>query len=214
MYTLTGPILKSICPNLYLDRAIILANLFNQSAIKYSVTTLPRIHAFLAQIAHESGEFSIKTENMNYTTPQVIVNTWPSRFSIDGSDNKLKASDYTRQPEKLANSVYANRMGNGDVNSGDGFRYRGGGFLQLTGKESYQAYAKYIGKNVAETSDLVHTTDQYALDSAFWEFCIDKQLLDEADRGEFITITRRINGGIIGLPLREKYYTRCKKYIV
>jgi putative chitinase len=104
-------------------------------------------------------------------------------------------------------------MGNGDSASGDGFRYRGGGYMQLTGKESYQHYASYIGKNVGETADLVRSTDEYALDSACWEFAIDKKLNDEADRGEFIAITKKINGGTIGLEERQKYYARAKTHI-
>ena len=105
-------------------------------------------------------------------------------------------------------------MGNGDAASGDGFRYRGGGFMQLTGKESYTAYAKFIEKEVGETADLVHSTDEYALDSACWEFAVDKKLNDEADRGEFVTITKRINGGTIGLEERQKYYARAKTAVV
>lgn len=214
MYNLTGTVLKQICPTLSSDRATLLANLINESTPKYKLDTVDRLHEFIGQIAHESGEFSIKTENMNYTTPQVIVNTWKSRFSIDGTDGKLKAADYTRNAQKLANTVYANRMGNGDFASGDGFRYRGGGYMQLTGKDSYNLYAKFIGKEVGETADLVRSTDKYALDSAMWEFAIDKQLLDEADADDYLTITKRINGGTIGWEERKKYYERAKKFIL
>jgi putative chitinase len=150
---------------------------------------------------------------MNYTTPERICAIWPSRFNMDGSNGKLNANNYIKNQEKLANTVYSNRMGNGDAASGDGFRYRGGGNMQLTGKESYEKYAKFIGKEVGETADLVRSTDEYALDSACWEFAIDKQLNDEADRGEFITITKRINGGTIGLEERQKYYARAKTHI-
>jgi putative chitinase len=104
-------------------------------------------------------------------------------------------------------------MGNGDAASGDGYTYRGGGYLQLTGKESYAAYAKYIGKDIHETSELVHTTEHYALDSAAWEFVIDKKLLDECDRNEFITITKRINGGTIGLEDRKAHYNKFKELL-
>lgn len=214
MFKINGIILKQICPNLFPDRAASLAVLINELAPKYGISEAGRLHEFIAQVAHESGEFSIKTENMNYSTPARLVVIWPSRFSLDGSGGKLKASDYTGNAEKLANTVYANRMGNGDFASGDGFRYRGGGFLQLTGKESYARYAKYIGKDIGETADLVRSTDRYALDSALWEFSIDKSLNDEADRDEFLKITKAINGGTIGEADREKYYARAKKYIV
>lgn len=214
MPQITQSILKNICPNLFLDRAASLAVLINQIAPKYKVDTAARLQAFIAQVAHESGEFSIKTENMNYTTPARLVSIWPSRFTITDEKGKLNANDYVKNAEKLANEVYANRMGNGNQASGDGFKFRGGGFLQLTGKESYQAYAKYLNKSIDETSKLVHETDQYALDAAFWEFSVNKNLNNFADQGDFITITKRINGATIGLAERQKYYQRCKKYII
>lgn len=210
---ITGQQLKAICPNLKQERADVLAALMSKSFPKYEINTPARIQAFIAQVAHESGEFSIKTESMNYTTPERICAIWPSRFNMDGSNGKLNAHNYVKNQEKLANTVYSNRMGNGDAASGDGFRYRGGGNMQLTGKESYSAYAKFIGKEVGETADLVRSTDEYALDSACWEFAIDKKLNDEADRGEFITITKKINGGTIGLEERQKYYARAKTHI-
>lgn len=213
MFILTGQILKQICPNLTADRANILAELITKVCPKYEIGTPARVQAFIGQIAHESGEFSIKTESTNYTTASRIVAIWPSRFNLTGTGGKLNANLYTKQPEKLANTVYANRMGNGDFASGDGFRYRGGGFLQLTGKESYKHYAGAIGKPIGEAADLVHSTDEYALDSACWEFAVDKQLLDEADKGDYLTITKRINGGTIGWEERLKYYNRAKTFI-
>lgn len=180
---------------------------------KYGFNTPDRITIFLAQIGHESGNFTIKTESMNYTTPARIVAIWPSRFNLDGSGGKLNANNYIKDAKKLANTVYAGRMGNGDAASGDGYTYRGGGYLQLTGKESYAAYAKYIGKDIHEAAELVHTTEHYALDSAAWEFVVDKKLLDECDRGEFVTITKRINGGTIGLEDRKAHYTKFKQLL-
>ncbi len=209
---MTGQQLKNICKTLNLERANQLADLITRVCPKYGIDTPIRLQAFVAQIAHESGEFTIKTENMNYTTPSRIADIWSSRFNLNGK-GKLNANDYTKNPQKLANTVYANRMGNGDFASGDGYRYRGGGFMQLTGKESYAAYAKYLGKEVGETSDLVHSTDEYALDSACWEYAIDKKLNDEADKRDFVTITKRINGGTIGLEEREKYYHSAQENI-
>ena len=210
---ITGQQLKGICPNLKEDRANSLAMLMSKSFPKYGINTPARIQAFVAQVAHESGEFSIKTESMNYSSPERICAIWPSRFNMDGSAGKRNANEFVKNQEKLANTVYSGRMGNGDSASGDGFRYRGGGYMQLTGKESYQHYASYIGKNVGETADLVRSTDEYALDSACWEFAIDKKLNDEADRGEFIAITKKINGGTIGFEERQKYYARAKTQI-
>jgi len=210
---ITGQQLKAICPNIKQDRADILAALMSKSFAKYGINNPARIQAFVAQVAHESGEFSIKTESMNYSSPERICAIWPSRFNMDGSAGKRNAHEFVKNQEKLANTVYSGRMGNGDAASGDGFRYRGGGYMQLTGKETYQHYATYIGKNVGETADLVRNTDEYALDSACWIFAIFKKLNDEADRGEFISITKKINGGTIGLEERQKYFARAKSHI-
>jgi len=206
--------LKKICLSLKTERASSLTALINSVCPKYGIDTPVRLQAFIAQIAHESGEFSIKTESMNYSTPERIVAIWPSRFNLDGTGGKLNAHDFIKNAEKLGNQVYANRMGNGAPESGDGFRYRGGGYLQLTGKESYQHYANYINKDVAETADLVRNTDEYALDSACWEYAIDKKLNDEADAKDFVTITKRINGGTIGLTERLKFYKIAEQVIV
>lgn len=211
---ITGEQLKKICPSLKLERANTLAELISKVCPKYGINNPARLQAFVAQIAHESGEFTIKQENMNYTTPARLVSIWPSRFNLTGEGGKANANNYVRNAEKLANKVYANRMGNGDAESGDGYRYRGGGFMQLTGKESYEAYAKHIGMDIAEAADLVHDTDEYALDSACWEYAIDKKLNDEADARDFVTITKRINGGTIGLTDRLKYYKQAQQVIV
>ena len=172
---------------------------------KYRIIERNDRAAFIAQVCHESGEFTIKSENMYYTTPQRIVDIWPSRFSITGGNGKLVASDYCKNPEKLANEVYANRMGNGNQDSGDGYRFRGAGFLQLTGRESFERYAAYLDRDLTETAQLVRTDDLYAMDAAAWEYVIDKKLLGISD---FVLITKRINGGTIGLAERRKYYQR------
>lgn len=210
---ITGQQLKAICPNLKQDRADLLAGLMSKSFPKYGINNPARIQAFIAQVAHESGEFSIKTESMNYSTPERICAIWPSRFNLTGVDGKHNAHYYIKNQERLANTVYSNRMGNGGPETGDGFRYRGGGNMQLTGKESYEKYAKYIGKEVGETADLVRNTDEYALDSACWLFCIEKKLNEKADAREFVAITKRINGGVIGLEDRQKYYLRAQTHI-
>ena len=210
---ITSDQLKKICPTIKADRASSIAALINSVCPKYDISTPIRLQAFLAQIAHESGEFSIKTESMNYSTPERIVAIWPSRFNLTG-EGKLNAHDFIKNAEKLGNQVYGGRMGNGAPETGDGYRYRGGGYLQLTGKESYQHYADYIKKEVGEAADLVRGTDEYALDSACWEYVIDKKLLDESDARDFVTITKKINGGTIGLTERLKYYKLAQQIIV
>lgn len=178
---------------------------------KYQINTPLRASHFLGQIAHESGDFTIKTESMNYTTPSRIVDIWPSRFNLDGSGGKKNANGFIKNQELLAEAVYGGRMGNN--NPGDGFRFRGGGFLQLTGKEAYQGYAKYLNKSVEETADLLRSDNKYALDAACWEYVINKKLNPVADLGMteqvIVEITRKINGGIIGLDDRR---TKVKHY--
>jgi putative chitinase len=175
---------------------------------KYGINTGLRAAHFLAQIAHESGNFTIKTESMNYSTPARLVEIWPSRFSLDGTSGKKKASDYIKNQEKLAEAVYGGRMGNN--NPGDGFRFRGGGWLQLTGKDAYKGYAAYLGKTVEETSDLLRSDNKYALDAACWEYCTRMKLNTVADEGAtdgvVKKITRVVNGGYTGLDDRIKYF--------
>ena len=177
---------------------------------KYGITTAIRAAHFIAQIAHESGNFTIKTESLYYTTPQLIVTIWPSRFNLDGSGGKKNAGDYIKNEEKLAESVYGGRMGNN--NPGDGFRFRGGGFLQLTGKDAFQGYAKYLGKSVEETSDLLRSDNFYALDAALWEYCINMKLNAVADQGNTSDIvkkiTRTVNGGYNGLDERQENFDK------
>jgi putative chitinase len=125
---------------------------------------------------------------------------------------KKNANDYIKNPAKLAEAVYGGRMGNDQP--GDGFRYRGGGFLQLTGKEAYVGYAKYLGKDTGTTADLLRSDDNYALDCALWEYVLNKGLNSIADTGSsdnvITIITKRVNGGTIGLADRisnfHKYY--------
>ena len=196
---LTGVIPKSVL------------DLLPESFSKYEINTALRAAHFLGQIAHESGDFTIKTESLNYTTPKRIADIWPSRFNLTGSDGKKNANEYVKNEQKLSESVYGGRMGNN--NPGDGFRFRGGGFLQLTGKDAYKDYATYIKKTVEETADLIRTDNHYSLDAALWEYCLNMKLNAVADQGsdeEIIKkITKRVNGGYIGLDDRIKHF---KKY--
>lgn len=202
---ITADQLRKICQTLLPKRAGELADLLNELAEKYGVKTKDEFEEFLANVAQESGEFAHKTENMYYQA-QTIVKVWPSRFP-----NLAAAMPYAKQPEKLANNVYHGRMGNNQP--GDGWRFRGGGFIGLTGRETYTKYAAYLKKPVEETADLVRTTDRYALDSAFWFFYVLKGLRDESERDEFVGIVKSINGGLIGFKDRQFYYDRVKKYL-
>lgn len=194
--------LNKVTDSLSLVRCNVLSDLLNAACDRYGVTSFDQFDEFLANLLQESGECQHKTENMNYRA-ETLMKVWPSRFP-----NLAAAQPFARNPEALANKVYGGRMGNNQP--GDGWRFRGGGFIGLTGREVYTKYAAYLGKEVGETADLVRSEDYYALDSAFWFFYILKGLKDESERDEFIGIVKSINGGTIGLKDRQFYYNRIK----
>lgn len=165
---------------------------------KYGITTERRLAAFLAQCGHESQDFSLLMENLNYSA-QGLVKVFPSRFPTINA-----AQPYHRQPEKIANKIYASRMGNGAETSGDGWQYRGRGAIQLTGKNNYQLFATSIGRRLDDTVAYCETLDG-AIESACW-FWNRNNLNSLADNGDIKTMTKKINGGYIGLEDREDRY--------
>ena len=165
---------------------------------EYEINTPQRVAAFLAQCAHESGGFVFLKENLNYKAPS-LRKVFPKYFQDDAT-----ASAYANKPERIANRVYANRMGNGDESSGDGWRYCGRGLIQLTGKDNYTFFAASLDIPVEEASEYLQTFEG-AVQSAcfFWE---QNNLNKWADAGDILTLTKRINGGTIGLEDRIKHY--------
>ena len=198
--------IKEICTTLKADRAQVIEDIFHAVCQKYGIVTKADMAGFASQICHESGEFTIKTESLRYTTPQRLVDVWPKRFNLDGSGGKLNANDYIKNEQKLASAVYAGRNGNGDAASGDGFTFRGAGFLQLTGREDAQKYANFLQKDLVATMNLVRTDDTYAMDAAAWEYAIKSKLLGQIDIKH---ITLIVNGGYTGLDERTKYYNKA-----
>jgi putative chitinase len=166
----------------------------------YEIDTPQRVAAFVAQSAHESGNFTALHENLNYRA-ETLRKVFPKYFT-DAS-----AAQIASQPNKaelIANRVYANRMGNGDEASGDGFRYCGRGLIQLTGKSNYQAFAESIETPVEQIPEFLATFEG-AIQSACW-FWESNNLNQYADSGDIVTMTKRINGGTIGLEDRKKHY--------
>lgn len=165
---------------------------------EYGINTPKRLAAFLSQCAHESANFTKIRENLNYSAKS-LMKTWPSRFTTIEIANQ-----YARNPEKLANKVYSNRNGNGDEESGDGWKYIGRGLIQLTGKENYMWFSKSIGISVEQMPDYLSTFEG-AVQSAcfFWEI---NNLNELADNRDTLKLTKRINGGTTGLADREKKY--------
>lgn len=171
----------------------------------YGLTPESASH-FFAQCAHESGNFIIFRENLNYSADG-LLRIFPKYFDA------IKARQYARQPERIANRVYGSRMGNGDEASGDGWRYRGRGAIQLTGKNNYREFADWVGKTI----DPDEVADQYAFESA--QFFFDRNKLwrycDEVTDANIALLTRAINGGTHGIEDRKakthKYYGWLKE---
>lgn len=175
----------------------------------FKINTPLRLAHFLSQCAHESGNFKLTKENLNYSA-EGLNKTFKKYFPTLDS-----AKDYARKPEKIASKVYANRMGNGDEASKDGFKYLGRGFIQLTGKANYSEFDKSVPEDIISTPELVAT--KYPLASAAW-FWNKNGLNALADKGAsdavITSITKRINGGTIGLEDRiahfQKFYSALK----
>jgi putative chitinase len=191
--------LQQIIPNNpYVDHW---AEALNKILPDYGIDTPQRCAAFIAQCAHESGGFTALKENLNYRAP-TLRKVFPKYFPTDDIANQ-----YAGQPNKqelIANRVYANRMGNGDEASGDGFRYCGRGLIQLTGKNNYQSFADSLEMPVEEVPEFLQTFEG-AIQSACW-FWESNNLNQWADKGDILTLTKRINGGTIGLDDRIKHY--------
>lgn len=168
---------------------------------EYDINTPERVAAFIAQCAHESGGFKFLKENLNYKAAS-LRSVFPKYFPTDEL-----AKNYEKRPEKIANRVYANRMGNGDEASGDGFRYCGRGLIQLTGKNNYTFFAGSLEIPLEECSEYLETFEG-AVQSAcfFWD---QNGLNKWADAKDILTLTKRINGGTIGLEDRQKHYNHA-----
>ena len=176
-------------------------NALSQLLPDYGIDTEQRIAAFVAQCAHESAEFTAIKENLNYRW-ESLRRTFPKYFPTDELARK-----YAQKPEAIANKVYANRMGNGDEASGDGYRYSGRGLIQLTGKDNYFWFAESISISPEEASEYMATFEG-ASQSACW-FWETNNLNKWADQGDIETLTRKINGGTIGIEDRKKHYAHA-----
>ena len=196
---LTKEQLKQLLPkNPYIDHW---HNALSQLLPDYEINTPQRIAAFIAQCSHESGGFTALKENLNYKAA-TLRKIFPKYFPTDAM-----AAEYAAMPNKqeaIANLVYANRMGNGPPESGDGYKYCGRGLIQLTGKSNYIAFADSLEISPEEASEYLSTFEGAAQSACwFWE---SNKLNQWADKGDIVTLTKRINGGTIGLEDRIKHY--------
>ena len=169
------------------------------------LTTVDRMAGFLAQAAHESAQFKLVKENLNYSA-EGLLRTFPKYFPTPEL-----AAKYARKPVDIANRVYANRMGNGPEITGEGFKFRGRGFFQITGKENYTACGKDLGLDLLTTPEALERTKN-ATNSALW-FWKSRNLNRYADANDIRGMTKAINGGYNGLDERTHYYLVAKKVL-
>lgn len=193
-------------PNLNKSKVDEFVASFNMWAIHFGINTSKRVAMYLAEVFHESGNLRYTEENMNYSADG-LLKTWPSRFT------KEKAQVYARNPEKIANYVYANRMGNGNEASGDGWRFRGRAFIGITGRDNYQKYANSewcVGDLMKNPDMLSQFPENQKASMWFW----DTQNLNKyADMCDIEKCSRIINGGTLGLANRKFLYRRfCREF--
>ena len=178
-----------------------------ETAAKFNITNNLRLAHFLAQCGHESGGFKAVSENVNYSAAGlkgIFGKYFPGNL----------AESYARQPQKIASRVYGGRMGNGPESTGEGYKFRGRGYIQLTGKQNYTNFAKFIGEDTVSNPDLVAT--KYPLASAAFFFDSNKlwSICDKgADNATVTAVTKRVNGGTIGLADRIKHFNEYYKLL-
>lgn len=199
----TEDALRQILPALPPDKRRDYAPLLQSAAAEFGINNPLRAAAFLAQIAHESMGLTRLVENLNYSAPR-LRQVWPRRFPTDAVANA-----FARQPEKLANSVYANRNGNGPPESGDGFRYRGRGFIQLTGRANYREFGRLLGADLEGNPDLAaEPSVAFRVAAAFFK---SRGCNELADQQAITVMTKRINGGTVGINERIALFGKAKR---
>lgn len=186
------------------DKAVIDDILSSENALPaFGIDTPKKAAHFLAQTSHESGGFRIAIENMNYSAKR-LMEVWPKRFPTMN-----KAQQYANNPQKLGNFVYANRMGNGDPASGDGFRYRGRGLIQMTGKDMYRQVGTITKLDLVGHPELSeHAEEAVEIAGAIWKI---KQCDKLSENSSVLDYTLRINGGQVGLADRQKRFTAARQ---
>ena len=200
---ITADELRQIIPGVG-ERADLYAEPLSMAMREFAIENPVHAAMWIAQVAHESAALKAVSENLNYSA-EALLRVFPKYF------NSSEAAVYARQPERIANRVYANRMGNGDEASGDGWRYRGAGLIQLTGKSNQCAAADYFGINHEGIGDWLRTPEGAAR-SAGW-FWHANNLGRFADADDFRGLTRAINGGYHGYEDRLAYYERAQQVI-
>ncbi|BDV42422.1 hypothetical protein GURASL_13450 [Geotalea uraniireducens] len=180
------------------------ADAINTICPQYGINNARRLAAFLAQVGHESQEFTRMTENLNYSA-QGLADTWPNRYAVDPKARPRTPNALARRlehdPGAIGNNVYANRLGNGPEESGDGYRYRGHGPLQVTGRDNLMAFAQAVGKSLEDALQYIRTPTGGIISACLhWQH---RNLNHAADQGDVVACTKLVNGGTIGLAERR-----------
>jgi len=178
----------------------------NETFARFNILSPVQQASFIGQCGHECGNFKVLEENLNYRA-ETLMKLWAKRFPTIEI-----ANEYARNPKKIANKVYASRMGNRDESSGDGFRFRGRGCIQLTGHANYFHAGKACGEDFVMNPDLV-ATPKYAAMTAGW-FWNTHKLNQYADARDYVTMTKKINGGTIGLADRQKHIAHALEVLI
>ena len=204
--TLSLDQLYEINGKMYKDKCEYYLEALNLTLPEYQINTKLRLCHFLAQIIHESGHLKYNQENLNYSA-KALRSVFGKYFPTDAL-----AEQYARKPEKIANRVYANRMGNGDEASGDGWKYKGAGLIQLTGKINYTKCSEFLGIDLVNDPSLVYNSPEICVKTACWYWSVNN-LNKYADVDNIKTVTKRINGGYNGLEDRTKILNTAKKVL-
>jgi putative chitinase len=205
--------LSQICPNLKGDRLTKVVNAINEICPQYGIVNYDILHEFLANVAHESGEFRLMEENLNYTAER-LRKIWPHRFPT-----LKEAQNFAHSPQAIANKVYGGRADLGNTQPADGWIFRGSGFIQLTGRRNHTMFLSYYNtrfepkKGLTEMAELLRKDTHFAMHSACWFFSIAKGLVPHAVNDNMKLIVKRINGAYIGMNERVKYYERAKQVL-
>lgn len=205
---ITKELLKTINPEvshskLDLDQIVAGLNKLFQDE-KYAINTVNRKAGFIAQTMHESGGYRLMVENLNYSAKGLLA-TFKKYFTPE------EAAKYERKPEMIANRAYANRMDNGPEASGDGWKYRGRGFIQLTGKHNYSKFSTSIGKPLEESVKYLETIEG-AIFSAAW-YWQERKINKYCDENDIVGMTKAINGGTVGLDERTRLYAKAQQLV-
>lgn len=206
VYMITLELLQKVCPKTKISVLEKYVEPLYATASYYDILdTKERTAAFLAQLAHESGGFNLIAENLNYSVDG-LLRVFPKYFP-----NRQIAEQYARKPEKIANRVYANRMKNGDEASGDGWKFRGRGLIQITGRDNYTRFAQSLERDLDDAVAYIETPTGATVSAGwFWD---TNKLNSYCDKNDFVGLTKRINGGTIGLSDRIEHYNHVVKML-